>query len=156
MSDEYDEAEGSDISDETESDEILDESSAEDKGGKDEVTYGEAGYKHEQQTASGFGESYEKFDAIGKALSEFNAVMNELSCNRMINLELLRKHIKENIPRLATLSMKLLALAVCYDVEYKTITGDSVTKFIKVRCKGIEPIDMIRYIKFYHDHRMTA
>lgn len=117
---------------------------------------GEATYKHTQQTASGFDETYDKFDAISKALSEFNNAINELACNKIVNLEFLRKHLKDNIPRLATLNMKLLALSVCFDAEYKTITNDSITKFIKRRCKGIEPIDMIRYIKFYHNHRMDV
>lgn len=156
MSDDYDEAESIDISDEYENgggDEISDEVDGDD-GEKDQE--GEASYKHIQQTASGHGDGYDKFDAISKAVSEFETAMKKLSCNNIVNMDNLKKHLKDNIPRLATLNMDLLALAVCFNAEYKTMTNDSVTKFIKRRCKGLEPIDVIRYLNFYHAHRMDV
>lgn len=151
MSDEYDE------NDEISSDDDVDNGELSSGDKDDEKSEGgEVTYKHAQQTASGFDDSYEKFDPISKAINEFNDAMGELSCGRLVNLESLKKHLKDNIPRLATLNMRLLALAVCYFAEYKSITNDSVTKFIKRRGKGIEPIDMIRYIKFYNNNKMTA
>lgn len=89
-------------------------------------------------------------DPRDKAKSEFKHFFRGCS-DRDADVEIAMSKI-ENLDNLLTLNMQLLALAACFDILYRKkggVTKANVTAFIDDNAEKFDPIDVIRYIRFY-------
>lgn len=88
-----------------------------------------------------------KMDPRDQAKAEFRQAFLNCSTRKDDLVKIIEKI--NTLVDLPILNMQLLALAACFHILNGEIDKVSVTNFIHDRCKEQNPLDVIRYIRYY-------